>query len=333
MASRLQHLLWDCAGAEPAILSEDVCAPERRIYAAMGLAVLLTALLSTLSATIALATMVPPSLAVMAGLIWGLFTLALDRFVVSSVRREGRSLISTLAPAIPRIVLLTIFATVVAVPIELQIFRPELDHQRANRDLAVTAEIRRLEQDAARLHAEMSATHAQRLAAAEAALAEVGGRNSGHRPGAGPLYQARREQLELLTEQARSLRAANEAQIRDIDRRLGAIRDKPAEPRGRNILGDLRTLQELATDPVSGGAVTTMRVLILSLIILIEVIPLLLRLTRPHGVYDAALHVYETELFRQYTERMASPTSRSDQLPVLVCASQSVATYGDASTP
>ena len=119
-----EHLLT-VAGANREVLRE---APkERGKQVAMGAVLLSTAGLAVVSASyalhIALHLWVP--VAVVGGLVWGLVILNLDRWLVVSSPRLKRWW-STLAMALPRVVLAVLIGAVVSTPLTLAVFSAEI---------------------------------------------------------------------------------------------------------------------------------------------------------------------------------------------------------------
>ncbi|WP_369253343.1 DUF4407 domain-containing protein [Geodermatophilus amargosae] len=123
-ASISEHLLT-VAGANREVLRE---APkERGKQVAMGAVLLSTAGLAVVSASyalhIALHLWVP--VAVLGGLVWGLVILNLDRWLVVSSPRL-KHWWSTLAMAMPRVVLAVLIGAVVSTPLTLAVFSAEI---------------------------------------------------------------------------------------------------------------------------------------------------------------------------------------------------------------
>ncbi|WP_336031176.1 DUF4407 domain-containing protein [Geodermatophilus sp. FMUSA9-8] len=123
-AALSEHLLT-VAGANREVLRE---APkERGKQVAMGAVLLSTAGLAVVSASyalhIALDLWVP--VAVAGGLVWGLVILNLDRWLVVSSPRLKRWW-STLAMALPRVVLAVLIGAVVSTPLTLAVFSAEI---------------------------------------------------------------------------------------------------------------------------------------------------------------------------------------------------------------
>ncbi|GAA4249107.1 DUF4407 domain-containing protein [Dactylosporangium darangshiense] len=125
---RLPLVLAWIGGAETRVLRESRRDAIR--YSAMGAVILGTAGMAGLSATFALTTAVrlPLPAAVVAGVLWGLLILSLDRMLVIGMNGvQGRR--AGLAAALPRLALALLIGTVISVPLVLRIFEPEINAQ------------------------------------------------------------------------------------------------------------------------------------------------------------------------------------------------------------
>ena len=80
---------WFCSGAETEILKK--CPTEASKYTGIGATIFFTGVFAFLSASYALYTVFDSVWAAIGfGIIWGLMIFNLDRFIVSSMRKEGR---------------------------------------------------------------------------------------------------------------------------------------------------------------------------------------------------------------------------------------------------
>lgn len=121
------RLLQTIAGADKGVL--DRVPEDRSRYTAMGAAVLGTALLGTLSMTLALTQVFDGfswSILLIVPL-WGVFVLNLDRWLVLTPMGEG--LRGRLKVATPRILLAALFGIVIAEPLLLGIFSSAIEER------------------------------------------------------------------------------------------------------------------------------------------------------------------------------------------------------------
>lgn len=124
-------MLW-LSGADERVLAE--CPTERRKFVATGGVVLMAAGFAVLAATFTLRDFLRVSapLAVLVGIAWGVAIMNLDRWLLISIRRQ-RTPTLTVAMALPRLFLAVMVGLVVAQPLVLWVFGPEVEHQ-ATRD-------------------------------------------------------------------------------------------------------------------------------------------------------------------------------------------------------
>jgi hypothetical protein len=120
-------LLW-MAGVDEKVL--ELCPTERTKFVATGGTVLTAAALATVASSFTIHQFLHVALAgaIVFGLAWGLAIMNLDRWLLTSIRRQ-KSLWRTLAMAIPRLFLAVIAGLVVAYPLQLRVFQKEVKAQ------------------------------------------------------------------------------------------------------------------------------------------------------------------------------------------------------------
>ena len=121
-----RNLLFAIAGARQEIL--DQCPTERIKFQSLGMAILITSLIATVSMWFALNSVlgVNAILAIPGALLWGLIITGIDRWLVSSMPPTGRLRWSI---AVPRVVLALLLGTLISTPIVLRIFQSEINAQ------------------------------------------------------------------------------------------------------------------------------------------------------------------------------------------------------------
>ncbi len=141
--SKIQNFLCTCAGVDKEVLKQ--CPTEWNKYTGIGVTILFTGILASLSGGYALYTvfrngdlthidteaLIPAALF---GILWGLVIFNLDRFIVSTFRKQKsdsqkEKVLGELLQASPRIVLAVIIAMVISKPIEIKIFESRLAEQ------------------------------------------------------------------------------------------------------------------------------------------------------------------------------------------------------------
>src|SRR5688572_25975877 len=121
---KLISFSWFCSGAETDILKK--CPTETSKYTGIGATIFFTGVFAFLAAAYSLYTVFDNVLAAIAfGIVWGLMIFNLDRFIVSSMRKEGK-LGREFLMATPRLILAILISVVIARPLELKIFEKEI---------------------------------------------------------------------------------------------------------------------------------------------------------------------------------------------------------------
>jgi hypothetical protein len=115
-----------CSGADKDIIK--TCADgEQNKYAGIGATVFFTAVMAFVACSYALFTVFDNVyFSVFFGFLWGLLIFNLDRFIVSTIRKKN-SFMDEFIQASPRIVLAMIIAIVISKPLEIKIFKKEID--------------------------------------------------------------------------------------------------------------------------------------------------------------------------------------------------------------
>jgi len=127
----IDFFIW-CSGADKNIL-EHCPTPEIAKCEGIGGTVFFTGLFAMLSGGYALSFVFHSDeyallFAIVFGIIWGLFIFNLDRYIVSSMNKQG-GFWADFKLAIPRLILATLIAYAIATPLELKLFETEIDKQ------------------------------------------------------------------------------------------------------------------------------------------------------------------------------------------------------------
>jgi hypothetical protein len=120
------NFLTALSGARPDIL--DRCETERLKFQSLGIAILITSVMATVSMWFALTSAMGlnPIGAFFIALIWGLIILGIDRWLVTSMPPDGSR---RWAIAVPRLVLAVLLGTLISTPLVLRIFQSEINAQ------------------------------------------------------------------------------------------------------------------------------------------------------------------------------------------------------------
>lgn len=121
----LTRFLVFCSGSSPDLLRQ--CPSSEWIkHTGVGMTVLLTSVLAMVSSAIALQSVFgTPWVSIPFSLLWAVLIFNLDRYIVSSFRKQG-SPMREFRQALPRLLLAVGIALVVAKPLEMEVFRTEI---------------------------------------------------------------------------------------------------------------------------------------------------------------------------------------------------------------
>ena len=128
----ISNFLIFCSGSDRGII--DQCPKsERNKYASIGATVFLTALLAAISSGYALYTIFRGeeyaiTAAICFGIVWATIIFNLDRYIVSSLRKEGNWK-KELLYATPRFIIAILISIVIAKPLEVRIFASRIEQQ------------------------------------------------------------------------------------------------------------------------------------------------------------------------------------------------------------
>src|ERR1700749_3390993 len=126
--NKVTRFFWFCSGAHVETLTKYPI--EHNKYVGIGATIFFTALFASLSGGYAMYFVFSGSafavgFAILFGLIWGTAIFNMDRYIVSSINKDG-STNSQILQASPRILLAIMIGIVISRPIELKIFDKEI---------------------------------------------------------------------------------------------------------------------------------------------------------------------------------------------------------------
>jgi hypothetical protein len=309
----ITRFLWWCSGASTPILR--VSPTETAKYLGIGGAVLTTGVLACISGGYAIYTMFEGrEVAVIFGLlfgpIWGLIIFNLDRFIVSTLKkmddhRSFKDFFRELLPAIPRFILAIILGLTISKPLELTFFHPEISTRiDINNDLLMEKkrdslnslyinQLQKLENERDAIKFDLTSKEARVKYLQDEYTKEMDSTGGSRRYGYSIVAQ--RKEAELRRTQGEYKQTANSAEQRinrlqsDIDAIRNQINQKLqkfGENLGKGFLARIRALSNLTSEeePIRRADYA-----IILLLILIEIIPVLVKLLSPYGPYDAKL--------------------------------------------
>lgn len=120
----LQDFFLFCSGVEHTVLEK--CPTDRNKYAGIGATVFFTGVLAFFSSGYALFTVFDSYwLAGAFGMVWGLMIFNLDRYIVMSMKSNGKWW-KDFFVAFPRLLMAVLLAMVISKPLELKFFEKEI---------------------------------------------------------------------------------------------------------------------------------------------------------------------------------------------------------------
>jgi hypothetical protein len=216
--SGFTRFFWWCSGANQDVLMECPQS-EHNKYVGIGATVFFTGVLATLSGGYALFSVfksVYPAIAF--GIIWGLVIFNLDRFIVSTLRKD-ELFWNEFKLVLPRLVLAVILAIVISKPLELKIFEKEIAQkvEEQQREFAINAQ-RKTEQqfnpvmDSLRGEIDLYKNEIAKVSTARdslytAFIGEAEGTRGTNKLGKGPVFKEKKEQYDKIEVEMKDLQA------------------------------------------------------------------------------------------------------------------------------
>lgn len=220
---KLKWFFWHCSGVHIELLKK--CLVESSKYAGIGATIFFTGIFAAIAGSFALYTVFDSAwTAVIFGLVWGLMIFNLDRYIVSSMRKEGNT-IRELKTASPRIVLAVMISLVIAKPLEMKIFEKEIMSEVMLMEQQVYSlqenNIKaRFQQDQQRLNNEITSLKKEvddktivRDKLMREAQEEADGTGGTKRRNAGPIYKIKKANADRVNSELEQLTEKNEKLI------------------------------------------------------------------------------------------------------------------------
>jgi len=305
--SGFTRFFWWCSGANQDVLM-DCPQSEHNKYVGIGATVFFTGVLATLSGGYALFSVfksVYPAIAF--GIIWGLVIFNLDRFIVSTLRKD-ELFWNEFKLVLPRLILAIILAIVISKPLELKIFEKEIAQkvEEQQREFAINAQ-RKTEQqfnpvmDSLRGEIDLYKNEIAKVSALRdslytAFIGEAEGTRGTNKLGKGPVFKEKKQQYDKIEVEMKDLQAKYQPLIDEREKQIlqtKAQRDTAvakAQPAISGYDGLMARLDGLGKLP------QTPSLFIMLLFICIETAPVLSKLFSAKGPYDEKLKNIEHEI-------------------------------------
>ena len=324
---------WFCSGADTEILKK--CPSETAKYTGIGATVFFTGVFAFLSASYALYTVFENFFTSIAfGMVWGLMIFNLDRFIVSSMRKEGRAG-REFAMAIPRLILAILISVVIARPLELKIFEKEIapelivmeQEKYAEQETQLMSRFIPY-QDSLRaqisgLKLEIQEKAAKRDELLRVAQEEADGTGGSRRRNLGPIYKVKKADADKAERELAELSLQNGQRISSLEALLsgsiGLMNKEMTSLERSRLNGPAARMEALDRITRNSEAIFLAHWFILLLFIAIETAPVFVKLISPKGPYDNLLRIAEHGFIVEETESTARANAeskkRSENLP------------------
>jgi hypothetical protein len=316
---KVTSFFWFCSGADVSTLQK--CPTESSKYAGIGATIFFTGLFAMLSAAYALYTVFDNIYAsIFFGIVWGLMIFNLDRYIVSSMRKEGKVSREILL-ATPRLVLAILISIVIAKPLELKIFekeiQPELVVMEQQKYAEQEAELKQrfipaqdsLKTEIAQLKEEILAKGAKRDELRRIAQEEADGTGGSRKKNLGPIYKVKKADADKADAELQTLAEINNQRIAQLESTIlkseqSMYTELGSLARGK-LSGPAARIEALDRLTERSSAIWLAHWFILLLFIAIETAPVFVKLISSKGPYDNLINTEEHKFRSQEIETVA----------------------------
>ncbi|HTE31232.1 MAG TPA: DUF4407 domain-containing protein [Chryseolinea sp.] len=330
---KLKHFFWLCSGVHIPLLKK--CEIESSRYTGIGATIFFTGIFAALAASYALYTVFDNGwVAAAFGLVWGLMIFNLDRYIVSSMRKDGNTW-REIRTAAPRIVLAVLISLVIAKPLELKIFAKEIGGELVIMEqqtyTAQENEIRMryqsdqevLKSEIATLKAEVVAKTAKRDELNHLAQEEADGTGGTKKRNAGPIYKIKKADADQANRELEELQQKNDRLIRSKLTQLqtadSTISTQINGLAKQKLDGPASRMEALDRLMAGSDAIFWANWFIVLLFIVVETAPLFVKLISSQGPYDHLLkveeHGFDTSRIEEMAKINAAIKARTAELP------------------
>lgn len=303
----LKEFFWFCSGSSPELLKR--CPTESSKYVGIGATVLFTGVFAALAGGYALYTVFDHWLpAVLFGIIWGAMIFNLDRYIVSSMKKEGNTW-KEIRTAIPRIILAVLLAFVISKPLELKMFEREINGELVLMEQALfkkqedtikarfVPSIRLLNMEIEQLKEEVASKELKRDELRIIAQQEADGTGGSMRRNLGPIYRVKKSDADKVDRELTQLKNINDSLVadkqRDIEVLQAAYSQEIAGLKREKYDGLAARIDALGILTTKSQPIFWANIFILLLFIAVETAPVFVKLIGSKGPYDDLLHTHE----------------------------------------
>lgn len=261
-AGIVMRFLWKCAGGDRYLLERATYSDQIK-YMCLGGIVFATGAMAGLAGGYAFYTIFETRgsaiensidlntvfLAIFFGIIWGLMIFNIDRFIVTSTGKgDGTEAITIgeLKSAFPRIIMGVIIAMTISKPVEIRMFKTEIDIKLREKQLEQQAEYQTkvdktfadreklLDKEFGSISKERDDLNDRIKNAEKEYIDQLNGRVEGSVPGDGKLAGALKSKLDDLTNQLVQFDNKNGKNLAELNKRKDELRTAKENERGNN---------------------------------------------------------------------------------------------------
>lgn len=331
---KLKHFFWVCSGVHIPLLKK--CEVESSKYAGIGATIFFTGVFAALAAAYSLYTVFDNAwIATALGLVWGLMIFNLDRYIVSSMRKEGNTL-RELKTALPRIILAVLISLVIAKPLEMKIFDKEIQSelvimeqrtytaQENEIKLRFQANEQKLKNEIDILKNEIVSKTIKRDELNRIAQEEADGTGGTKKRNAGPIYKIKKADADRVNMELEELVKKNDELIRHklagLTQGDSAVTSEISKLAKQKLDGPASRMEALSRLTANSNAIWWANWFIVFLFIAVETAPVFVKLISSQGPYDQLLkieeHGFEGKRIEEIARINAEIKKRTSDLPV-----------------
>lgn len=320
---KLKQFFWVCSGADRTLLHK--CPTEATKYVGIGATIFFTGIFAWLAASYALYSVFDNEwIAISAGLVWGLMIFNLDRYIVSSMRKEGKMKKEFLT-ALPRLLLAILISIIIAKPLELKIFEKEINAElKIMEQQTINAqehEVKvRFDPERDKANAEINALKNEidiktqkRDELNRLAREEADGTGGTKKRNAGPIYKIKKAEADLANQELNELKLKYskliESKLTSIKETDSLKRSQLAALTHQELNGPAARIEALNRISANSSAIWWANWFVILLFIAVETAPVFVKLISPSGPYDYALKVEEHTADVRHVESLAKTHS------------------------
>lgn len=296
-----------CSGVDLELI-KNCSNGEQNKYAGVGATVFFTAIMATIASSYALYTVFNNVYtSIFFGIVWGLLIFNLDRFIVSTIKKNDNKWKEFLQ-ALPRLILAVIIAVVISKPLELKIFEKEINQvllteknqmtldNKTQIAQQFTPEIEKIKSEITALKSEVESKEATTNSLYETYIAEAEGRKGTKLIGKGPVYREKREKHDAALAELNQLKKDNATKISEKEAAIASLLEnqKSVETKTQPIITNFDGL--MARVNALNKLPWLPSFFIFLLFLAIETAPIFAKLVSAKGEYDFKLEDAETAI-------------------------------------